>query len=158
MTFEVGQKGKNKMTDKELAKKVTNFNKKIELLFETQQPRLRNENVKKYAEICKKFSRETYNYIHLKNDKKYLVTYNENWAECDTTTIGIDVSWAYRLDDNAIEFYAGEQLFENLMLLIDEIINNSINDDTTVFGLNEYLNNDNIPIDILEKIYFLFNI
>ena len=34
MTFAVGQKGKNKMTDKELAKKVTNFNKKIELLFE----------------------------------------------------------------------------------------------------------------------------
>ena len=160
MTFAVGQKGKNKIMEKEKERLLENIDNYIELIFSNKNKKLRNQNVRKYAEICKNFSRETYNYIHLNFDKKYLVTNNGNWSECNNTEKGIDVSWAFRLNDDEIEFFAGEQLFENLMIFIDELMNNTIDDNTLLFGLDEHLNNinPNIRIDILEKVYYLFNI
>lgn len=143
------------MTEKEIERAIIRFNNKRELLLKRKNLKLRNENVKSYAEICKKFSRDTYNYIHLYENKKYLVSSgNVDWQEYPITAIGIDVSWAFRLSDEEIEFYAGEQLFANLKLIINLYLSGE--DVDNIVNLEKFLRDDSV--ETVDKIYYAFDL
>lgn len=90
--------------------------------------KLWNENVKTYAKVCKRFSKETKNWQKLPRDLYFIVdgesvTKGDNkWLSTNDIHVadnGIDVSWAFRLDDFSIEYHAGEMLFDNLMRILD---------------------------------------
>lgn len=77
---------------------------------------IRNETVKRYAEICKSFSRETEDWSYLPDEKFYTTDGSFDWKESsDNAHGGIDVSWAFKLSDIEIDYAAAERLFELLM-------------------------------------------
>ena len=80
---------------------------------------INNDSVKHYADICIKFSHDTDEWSRLEFDKFYTSDGSFDWKESsDNAHNGIDVSWAYGLNDNEIKSVAAEKLFE---LLAEEI-------------------------------------
>lgn len=91
--------------------KILNYNK--------PQFRIRNASIKKYAEICKKFSADTADWGGLDEYKFYTVD-GSSWTEtADNANNGADVSWAFHLSAVEIEQRAAEELFEKLMNELD---------------------------------------
>lgn len=80
---------------------------------------IKNESVKRYADICKKFSHDSEEWARLDFASFYSTDGSFDWKESsDNAHNGVDVSWAYGLDDYEIELSAAEKLYE---LLLEEI-------------------------------------
>lgn len=80
---------------------------------------IRSETVKRYAEICKSFSRDTREWSYLPFENFYTTDGSFDWKESsDNAHDGIDVSWAFKLSETEIEYTAAEQLFN---LLLEEV-------------------------------------
>ena len=76
---------------------------------------IKNENVRHYADICKRFAADTKEWSRL-DDSRFYTTNHSGWCEsCDNAHGGLDVSWAFHLDEKRIEESAAEELFELLM-------------------------------------------
>lgn len=76
---------------------------------------IRNSTVKKYAEICKQFSKDTAEWNDLEKNKFYTAS-RSAWSESDGNAAReVSVSWAFHLSDDEIEQRAAEKLFERLM-------------------------------------------
>lgn len=80
--------------------------------------RLFNENVRRYADICKRFAADTIEWSRLPTHN-FFTTSGDGWKEtCDNAHGGLDVSWAFHLDEKRIEESAAEELFELLMEMV----------------------------------------
>ena len=85
----------------------------------SNQFKIKNSSVEKYAEICKKFSSDTADWGGL-DEYKYCTTDGSDWKEtCDNSHNGVDVSWAFHLSAEEIEQRAAEELYEQLMNELD---------------------------------------
>lgn len=81
----------------------------------SNQLKIRNSSVEKFAEICKKFASDTAEWGGL-DEYKYYTTDVSDWKEsCDNFHNGVDVSWAFHLSAEEIEQRAAEELYERLM-------------------------------------------
>lgn len=77
--------------------------------------KITNKNVRHYADICKRFAADTKEWSRL-DDSRFYTTDCSEWCEsCDNAHGGIDVSWAFHMDEKAIEEMSAEMLFELLM-------------------------------------------
>lgn len=82
-------------------------------------PEIRSESVRRYADICKKFARESADWSSLSSYDFYTTDGSFGWKESsDNAHNGIDVSWAFGLSDSEIDRRAAEEL---LRLLEEEI-------------------------------------
>ena len=84
-----------------------------------------NGTVKKYAEICKKFSNDSSDWSDLPFGSFYTTDGSYDWKESfDNAHGGIDVSWAFHLTEKQIDYRAAEQLFnalkEELQIAVDD--------------------------------------
>lgn len=92
---------------------------------------IRNESVKRYAEICKKFAHDSAEWSRLDFDRFYTTDGSFDWKESsDNAHGGVDVSWAFGLDDFDIEYAAAEQLFE----LLQEELQAAVNSECDISG------------------------
>lgn len=82
-------------------------------------------NVEKYTNCCKKFAEETREWAGLRSFSRYYTSKDDcDWAEtCDNAHGGLDVSWAFHVDDANIEKYASKafcySVAEDLLALAD---------------------------------------
>lgn len=94
-----------------VVEKIINYNK--------PQFKIRNASVENYANICKKFAKDTFEWGRL-DECSFYTTNGSDWEETpDNEHGGVDVSWAFHLIDEEIEQRAAEELFEQLMNEID---------------------------------------
>lgn len=99
---------------------------------------IRNESIKKYAEICKSFSRETEDWSYLPGEKFY-TTDAFDWKESsDNAHDGIDIAWAFKLSDIEIEHAAAERLFELLMEEIQLAVSDEWEPDQLAVSLEKF--------------------
>lgn len=97
--------------EKLVIKELENFNKPVFKIY--------NDSVKKYAEICKKFSADTAKWGSLYDFKYYTTCGDDDWEEtCDNPNNGVYINWAFQLSAEEIEHQAAEQLYE---LLLEEL-------------------------------------
>lgn len=86
-----------------------------ELNRRSNQLKIKNSSIEKFAEICKKFSSDTAEWGGL-DEYNYYTTDANGWVETsDNAHGGVDVSWAFHLSAEEIEQRAAEELYERLM-------------------------------------------
>ena len=83
-----------------------------------------DENVRVYADICKQFSHDTSEWSYLPDDH-FFTTKGTGWDETfGNEHDGVDVSWAFKLEDIDIEYLACEKLYkyllEEIQLAVDD--------------------------------------
>lgn len=97
--------------------------------------RIENSSVERYAEICKAFAHESAEWSHLPNSF-FTTDGSYDWKESsDNAHGGVDVSWAFGLDDYRIEYSAAERLLE----LLREEIQLAVDDGWDIESLEETL-------------------
>ena len=102
---------------------------------------IRNESVKRYADICKKFAHDTAEWSRLVFENFYTTDGSFDWSESsDNAHNGIDVSWAYGLEDYEIEYAAAERLFE----FLQEEIQLAVDDEWDIEDLSATIDKYNI--------------
>ena len=82
----------------------------LEKLENWTKPKINNYSIRKYAEICKKFSHDTFDWENLDPRDKY-IAYGKNWF-ASYLDDGISVEWAFHMNDDEIDKHAAEHLFE----------------------------------------------
>ncbi len=107
----------------------------------TQPPapkfRIHNSTVKNYAEVCKKFSHDSADWLRLPDN--FITTDSGDWKETsDNAHGGVDVSWAFGLDDAEIAYRAAEELYENLRSDIQIAVDDGWNPDQLEAILEKY--------------------
>lgn len=132
--WETGKRTPSEWVVNLVVDKILNWNK--------PQFKINNESVKNYADMCKKFAKDTAEWGGLDNYKFYTTSKSyEQWEESsDNANNGIDISWAFHLSDEEIEMRSAEELLEDLMNELDLAVS------------EEY------EIEQIEEIYKKFNI
>lgn len=70
--------------------------------------------IAEYTEICKRFAEETKNWYSLHGD--YWMTHKHSYyGSCDACHGGIDVSWAFHLNEKDIEAMAPQKFVDSLV-------------------------------------------
>lgn len=100
---------------------------------------IRNESIKKYAEICKAFSHETEEWGYLPDENFYTTDGSFDWKESsDNAHGGIDIAWAFKLSDIEINHAAAEKLFELLMEEIQLAVSDEWEPDQLAVSLEKF--------------------
>lgn len=99
---------------------------------------IHNITVKNYADICKSFSHDSSEWGSLSFEKFY-TTDGSGWTESnDNAHGGIDVSWAFGMSDEAIDYTAAEQLFELLKEELQTAVDDGWDEEQLAAILNKF--------------------
>ena len=96
--------------------------------------------IEQYKEACIQFAKETKNWNSL-NPYNYYLTDGQSWREtCDGNSGGLDVSWAFNMQNDTIKKLAPQKFVD----LIHEQIETAIDNDLSADEIGEL-------VDILLK-------